>query len=169
MTNVESEWSLEDFERAAYARDYEEGARRLLDLLRRIDAAYGDLPKALRCELADGLVSSGTQEHVLTRIAAAITSLMSEPDFQLSSEGLDLVLIWHRWLSLIFSATPFVNADHILRSMNMHFGEGGRFEISEHQLGKFCALYGPDSNLPLDMDALHASPLPWYGLVSAPD
>lgn len=158
-------WQLEAFERLAYARDREGAARMLFGLLQEIDGAYGDLGQKFSARLADGLRTEDIYPHMLVRLCAAISSLLSDPAFQFSPEGVSQILVWHRWLATIFSATDFINADHVLRSLNLHAAESEGFAVSAQQLDKFAILYSPDSNLALDMDALHAkNPLLAVGL-----
>ncbi|MDE2101072.1 MAG: peptide transporter [Patescibacteria group bacterium] len=153
-------WNLESFERSAYSRNREDAARMLLALLGGIDRAYGDLGTGFEGLSAQGLTREGSAEHLVVRVCAAITSLLSDPELQLSDPALRQILVWHRWLATLFSATPFVNTDHILRSLNLNVDDQQGLVISDRQIAKFSVLYSPESNLPLDMDALHAkSPL----------
>jgi hypothetical protein len=158
-------WDLELFERAAYSGDMERSSVMLLDLLQRIDAAYGELGADIQCLTAVGLTEPRARDHISTRICAAITSIFSDPNFRLSEGGASQFLIRHRWLALLFASNAFVNADHVLRGMNLKLNAIDGFEVSDQQLSAFCVLYGPESNVSLDMNALHSkSPILALGL-----
>ena len=155
-------FDLGRFEYHAYRRERELAARELLELLASLDSHYGAAGASGSDFVAKptGVLLSGeeTDEHLLARTAGAIACLFSDPEFQLSGDGLAQLLHRHRWLSAIFSASPFRNADAVLRALN-NAGSGveERSHIAERDLAKYCLLYGPDAELPLDLDALYQS------------
>jgi hypothetical protein len=158
-------FDLGRFEYHAYRRERELAARELLELLGSLDSHYG-VAGAAGCDFhatPTGVLLSGEEadEHLLARIAGAIGCLFSDPEFRLSDGGLAQLLHRHRWLSAIFSASPFRNADAILRAMN-NAGSGveKRCDVAARDLAKYCLLYGPDAELPLDLDALYRSSRP---------
>lgn len=144
----------------AYRRERELAARELLELLASLDSHYGAAGAGGSDFVAKptAVLLSGEEvdEHLLARIAGAVACLFSDAEFQLSDGGLAQLLHRHRWLSAIFSASPFRNADAILRALN-NAGPGveERSQVAERDLGKYCLLYGPDAELPLDLDALY--------------
>jgi hypothetical protein len=149
--NPDAPFSLERFERFAYHRDHEQAAREMLRLLHRVDQQYGQL---------DGVVSTrravnveGPDAHVSTRLASALSCLLSDPGFHLSDTGFVQLVGLQRWIGTLFAATPFGNADHVLAALDLA-GADGAARVSPAHLAKFCLLYGPDSELHLDVDAL---------------
>lgn len=148
------DFSLERFERLAYGRRHEEAAREMMSLLALLDRRYGALGRlgdspggAAPAELRDA--------HFATRIAGALTAMFSDPGFHLSFGGFRQLVVWHRWLAVIFGASAFGNADHVLHLLNLNdVGDLGRITLDDRNLLKFCLLYSPDSAIPLQPEVL---------------
>ncbi|RIA18768.1 hypothetical protein DFO61_4927 [Ectopseudomonas oleovorans] len=147
-------FSLEHFEQLCYSRQHEAAARELIRLLLIIDRHYGKLSGQFVLSVSPAVSAADLEAHVLTRITSAITTLFSDPGFQISPTGFDQLINFQRWLSSLFAASAFVNADHILRALNLYGGEDGRFEVAPTELVKFCVLYSSESQLPLDVELL---------------
>lgn len=150
-----STFDLENFEYLCYRRQREEGARDLLQLLRGLDSEYGVLNQNFSAGPLTALLEQEFDAHFLTRIASAATALLSDPELFFSQEHQNELFGLQRWLAAIFAASPFGNADHILRSLNMA-GAQQRDEITlaTENVLKFCLLYHPNSEIRLDLDAL---------------
>lgn len=151
---TEEPFSLERFEQLCYSRQYETAARELIRLLLIIDRNYGKLSGQFALSVSPAVSATELEAHVLTRLTSAITTLFSDPGFQISPTGFDQLINFQRWLSSLFAASAFVNADHILQALNLHGSEDGRFEIAPADLVKFCVLYSAESQLPLDVELL---------------
>ena len=150
----EETFSLEQFEQLCYSRQHEAAARELIRLLLIIDRHYGKLSGQFVLSVSPAISAADLEAHVLTRITSAITTLFSDPGFQISPTGFDQLINFQRWLSSLFAASSFVNADHILRALNLYGGEASRFEVTPTELVKFCVLYSSESQLPLDVELL---------------
>lgn len=148
---ADSTFSLERFEQLCYARNREAAAREMLKLLAVLDARYGALD-TISARLS-GASATSQNTHLLTRITSALSSLFSDPQFYLSPKGFDQLISWHRWLAALFAASPFGNADHILRAMNIR-GSSADLELNEASFLKFCLLYSPESEITVDVEAL---------------
>lgn len=151
-------FELEKFEYLCYRHDLEGGARALILLLRQLDVEYG----MLNSDFSVGgpltnLLQEESDQHYLARIAAAASALLSDPALFFAPEHHVDLFGLHRWLAAIFAASPFGNADHILRSLNL---AGPDFlqdiEVAPANIFKFCLLYHPNSEIRLDLDALWA-------------
>ena len=70
----------------------------------------------LVCALTGEFRPDEIDDHLTTRIAAAAAFLFSDEKFRLSPEGLAQLLTWQRWISTLFAASPFRNADAVLRA-----------------------------------------------------
>jgi hypothetical protein len=151
MTNTEGTFSLEAFEYLSYSRNRELAARELIKLLDRLDSQYGALA-GITADTSAALAGRGNAS-LTTRIASAMSCLFSDPEFFLSPRGFTQLISWHRWIAALFAASPFGNADHILRAMNVK-GAAGELELTEAGFVKFCLLYTPDSEIAADVDAL---------------
>lgn len=73
----------------------------------------------------------------------------------LSEKGFLQLINFHRWIALIFAASPFGHADHVITNLNQ-IGEGCahplRFE--QNNFLKFCVMYLPESGIPLQPEIL---------------
>ncbi|WP_145594261.1 glycosyltransferase [Yersinia aleksiciae] len=143
-------FSLPYFEFLVCTRRYEEAGRILLFMLEELDTHYGrwdvfSLNQQPRQQ----------QEHYCNRLAAAIGNLFSDPGFLVSDVGFLQLINFHRWIALIFAASPFGHADHVITNLNQT-GEGCahplRFE--RHNFLKFCLMYLPESGIPLQPELL---------------
>lgn len=147
-------WSLELFERQSYGGDLEGAARSLLDLLNRLNNNYGDIGQEFNLHPSSEISLSALQDHAIVRLCSAITCLFANQQFAFTPVALAQVLNWHRWISTIFSASNFINADHLLRSMNVSDHDGS-VEISESKLQQFIMLFSPDSGVPINIERLY--------------
>ncbi|SIT47132.1 putative HMW1C, glycosyltransferase involved in glycosylation of HMW1A and HMW2A [Paraburkholderia piptadeniae] len=146
-------FSINKFEYLCFRRDKEPASRELLKLLKLLDDNYGYLKGV------DGWAQSGEardilDDHLLSRLAAAITALVSDPSYRFSEEGFKRVQPFQRWLAGIFAASPFRNADHILRSFGCDEEARNSLQLRNEALRKFQLFYLPESEVRLDWDAL---------------
>lgn len=151
-----STFNLERFEYLCYSHDHEGAARELITVLRILDGNYGALNGDFSATSLEAVRTSpeAIDLHVLTRIAAAVSALFSDPGFSFSDEGFMQMMPWHRWLSTLFAVSPSRNADHVLRSLNRNGHDVSNFSIDAKNLAKFCLLYTPESEIALDAQAL---------------
>lgn len=153
-------FSLEHFEYLCYARQQEPAARELVRLLQLIDRQYGQLTGKFSLQVSPAVTPAELEQHMLTRVTSAISALLSDPSFHLSPSGFGQLIHFQRWLAALFGASHFINADHILRSLNFGGPQSEVFEVKPLDLVKFCLLYSPESELPLDVEALWAQNKP---------
>lgn len=153
-------FSLENFEYLCYARQQEPAARELVRLLQLIDRQYGQLSGKFSLQVSPAVTQAELEQHMLTRVTSAISALLSDPGFHLSPNGFGQLINFQRWLSALFGASHFINADHILRSLNFGGPQSQVFEVKPLDLVKFCLLYSPESELALDVEALWAQNKP---------
>ncbi|MBB5393213.1 MULTISPECIES: peptide transporter [unclassified Herbaspirillum] len=152
--NTDDVFSLEKFEYLCYSRQQEPAARELVRLLVLIDRNYGKLASNFSLSVSPAVPAAALEQHVLTRITSAISALFSDPSFHISPDGFGQLINFQRWLSSLFGASPFINCDHILRSLNLGGPDAKDFQVKPLDLVKFCILYSPESELPLDADML---------------
>ncbi|CNF69779.1 glycosyl transferase [Yersinia intermedia] len=143
-------FSLPYFEFLVCVRRYEAAGRLLVLMLDQLDTQYGrwDVFSLQQQSIQQ-------QEHYCNRLAAAIGNLLSDPGFVVSDKGFLQLINFHRWIALIFAASPFGHADHVITNLNQA-GEGCahplRFE--RNNFLKFCLMYLPESGIPLQPDIL---------------
>ena len=146
---------LEDFEHAAYSRQHEEAARMLVNLLAILDNSYGVPGEQFQAQPLAGVAPEQREAHVGVRLASAISCLFSDKDFHFAPQSLTSLFTLQRWFATIFGSTPFLNADHVVRALNLA-GKGNlnHLEVTPQDLPKFCLLYLPESEIVLEIDAL---------------
>lgn len=93
--------------------------------------------------------------HLATRIAAAATALFSDPAFELSDRGFQNLVLLQRWMAMIFDASPFGNADHIIHLLNQQgYDRSDKIAITSRDYFRFFLLYSLESNIPLQPEVL---------------
>lgn len=148
-------FSLEDFEYAAYSRQHEEAARMLVNLLAILDSSYGVPGQQFQARPLLGVAPENREAHIGIRLASAISCLFSDKDFHFAPQSLTSLFTLQRWFATIFGSTHFLNADHVVRALNLA-GKGNlnHLEVSSQNLPKFSLLYLPESEITLEIDAL---------------
>ncbi|EIQ0974832.1 cobalt ABC transporter permease [Salmonella enterica] len=147
-------FNLERFEYQVTQADTETAARMLLLLLAQLDNHYGQWGPQFSA-YAPGTPLEGLNPVLCTRIAGAVTTLFSRPDFTVSDGGYVQLMNLHRWLALIFAVSLYRHADHIIRNINA--AGGGVVDpltFNSHNLRLFCLCYFPDSQIALQPDML---------------
>lgn len=148
-------FKLEDFEHAAYSRQHEEAARMLVNLLSILDSSYGVPGMQFQAQPLAGISEDQREAHVGVRLASAISCLFSDKDFHFAPQSLTSLFTLQRWFATIFGSTLFLNADHVVRALNLA-GKGnlGHLEVTAQDLPKFALLYLPESEIVLEVDKL---------------
>lgn len=148
---------LDDFERYVYNREREAAENWLLALLLLLEETHGAPGTLLQGMPLGGIPVSVQVTQATTRIATAITCLLSDKAYQISSEKLMQFFSLQRWLSTIFAATDFVNADHVLRARLGMPDSPRQQSLSLHDLTTVYLLYFPESDFWINFDQLWAS------------
>jgi glycosyltransferase involved in cell wall biosynthesis len=146
-------FSLESFETACYTRQHEVAGRELASLLQDLDRNFGALSQGFQAQGLRGLAPQELNAHFVTRICAAISSLFADPDFNFSPDWQKRLFELHRWMSALFAASPFHNADHVLRALVSSEAKKA-FTVNNRDLHKFCALYTQESEIEIDLDTM---------------
>lgn len=146
MTDI---FPINRFEYHCYRREHEIAGRELLVLLERVDQHYGvmmDVDEWAQSDEARDIMD----EHLTTRLAAAVTALVTDPAFSISDYGIGKLAHFHRWLSSLFAVSPFRNADHILRSLGTDPDAKNILSMRAGEIRKFQLFYLADSEMLLD-------------------
>ena len=151
---TETIFSLDLFEEAAYSRRHEEAAREMAKLLDLLNRNYGSLREDFSVRISALLDMAELDTHIVTRICSAITCLFSDPSFHLSETGYGMMISWQRWIASLFAASPFRNTDHIIRLLNLEGAGADQLKLDERSILKFCLLYSPESEIPVDLNNL---------------
>jgi len=151
---AEPVFSLGRFESTCYARKHEEAAREFVALLAMLDRNYGGFDVGFHAQPTANMLGTDQDPHIINRICSALSTLFSDPAFNLSFDGYRQLLYFHRWIATLFAASSFRNADHILRALNIKGPNARAVEVNNRDLAKFCLLYTPNSEIPMNMEAL---------------
>lgn len=151
------------FEKAVYNHDYENACTELLKILEAVDNGFGKFTN-IECDYPKQLQFSENEcaLHFCHRMANGITQLFDAKNkFGISESGFKRFMTFHRWISLFFASSSFVNADHIIATY--HTGKEGE-ELQNLQLAndltvwqKFCILYTLESNIALSLETFWQS------------
>lgn len=160
MTEQQKNPSVEVFEQATAEKNYEAACTELLNILAKIDSNFGDIT-GIDCrmpiQLANENLVQDRHVYFCTRMATAITALFSDKALSISESGTLRFFIFQRWIALIFSGSPYINADHILQVYNQNPDLNSsdiRIDNNPASLVKFCIMYLPESNLNVNLDIL---------------
>lgn len=147
------------FEKAVKTKNYEVTCNELLLILEKIDTNFGGI-QDIEIDFPEQLISLEQERtvHFCTRMAVAITELFIDPALEISDSGAQRFFSLQRWIGLIFASSPYINADHILRSYDQNPDKSDdnniQLEAKKSALIKFCILYLPESNINLNLDAI---------------
>lgn len=149
-------FSLEKFEAFSYSQNYEFAMRELVAFLGDLDSNYGEVGSDFLAKPLGFIEQQDVDQHLWTRAAAAASCLLADKNLTISPEWQLRVLTSHRWLSALFAASPFRNADHVMRALNINEDKGdlSKLQLASQDMLKFCWLYTPESEVSLDLDAL---------------
>lgn len=154
--------SLITLEKAVKEKNHEVACNELLAILGKIDSQFGGIQN-IECPFPpqyNGNLDTERHIYFCTRVANAVTELFSDPNLNISDAGIHRFMTLHRWLGLIFAATPYLNADHILLSYNRHPNPTDPYRDYELENNpsmwiKFAILYFPESNIDINFEALY--------------
>ncbi len=143
--------SLPALERLVADHRHAEALQMVLSILGAIDRRNGWL---------DGVVTNATAPHAkgedaalifATRFAAAFGQLLCEPDFKLTADQYEPLLIYYRWTELIFSLSGFRTSDNFLSLMSKDASEG-RSTFQGANVLRLLALLTLNSSINVDLD-----------------
>ncbi|MGL4859142.1 MAG: cobalt ABC transporter permease [Enterobacteriaceae bacterium] len=154
MAEAPKIFNLERFEYLVNINAQEEACNELLFLLGQVDNFYGQWGNNITAN-TKGLTANQINRRICTRLAGAITELFARPDFALTDDGFVRLMLYYRWLAMIFAVSGYGHADHIIFSHNI--AGGGRTDsltLNENTFKIFCLSYYPDSQIELQLDEL---------------
>jgi len=158
--------SLEEFEKAVYARDHERASQLLLQALRRMKAGGEFIGYALNSRIRVILYS---------RFCAAVIALLADPTYSLSQEGFDQFASEHAVTDAIFRHSVFGTSDHMLPMFASNPAESDMTKLhltDGAALVKFLLTYSMQSGFALNFEeTFRKSPQVvfslWAGMLSA--
>ncbi|WP_025598832.1 hypothetical protein [Burkholderia sp. WSM2230] len=152
----EATFSLDDFEQLVYTRQHNRATIQLLCALALLQHKRGLLDESFLASGMTGLTPAEQHRRFCTRLASAASTLFADPGFRPPAECFRLFLTLHEWVGLLFSATPFGDADHVACHLNPRGAQDRQFLAGDSFVEKLCVLYSTESELELDFAALWA-------------
>lgn len=149
-------------EQAVAKKDFEASCNELLAILGSLDNQFGGIHQ-IECNYPQQLNFSEKERvvHFATRVASAVTELFdAKNNFSITDGGFNRFMTLHRWLGLIFASSPYINADHILKTYDANPNPNPERPLEIHlsnnleAVKRFCILYTMESNVPLNLDVL---------------
>lgn len=152
----EATFSLDEFEHLVYTRQHVRASIQLLSAFALLQHKRGLLDESFLASGMSGLAPAEQRTRFCTRLASAASTLFADPEFQLPGECFRLFLTLHEWVGLLFSVTPFGNADHVACQLNPRGAHDRQFLAGDRFVEKLCVLYSTGSEMELDFVALWA-------------
>lgn len=141
--------SIDHLERLVFSRAY--------------DAAVTQLERLFEALQTNEKISASGIAHlplelqrarICTRAAGAVSALFADSAFRPNPAQVKSLFTHHSWFGTIFAATPFGNADHIIRTLNPRGPDDKHFLAGDSFVEKLCLLYSIQSDVVIDLDAL---------------
>jgi hypothetical protein len=152
----EATFSLDEFEQLVYTRQHIRASIQLLSAFALLQHKRGLLDESFLASGMSGFAPAEQRTRFCTRLASAASTLFADPEFQLPGECFRLFLTLHEWVGLLFSVTPFGNADHVACHLNPRGAQDRQFVAGDRFVEKLCVLYSTGSEMELDFVALWA-------------
>jgi hypothetical protein len=147
--------SLEDFERFVAERNGDEAYRAIISILGRIDRRFGRIEMVPMRPSADPGDEPTRLERFATRFCAALGQLVCDPAVQPQKRTVAQVLLFHRWIDLLFAVSGFRTPDNFLRLLGQ--GEGDDWRLTGDHLMRFLMLYSPRAEFRVGFEQLMRS------------
>lgn len=119
--------SLEDFERRVYSGDYNTAVHSLTKIIEGIESRK----MALVLDDVEESEREGMVTRTYSRLAAAITSMFCDPNFNLDEQGFEILMLRKRFISTLFEATTLQNMEHIM-ALAAQPVEGGQLSFTSN-------------------------------------
>lgn len=155
MNAVSEDISIDELERAVFARDHERAGILLMQLLYRM-ASTSQAGRFIRLDGSEGL-SLDEEMSVYTRIAGATLALMADPGLQLSQPGYESLIMASSAANWVFELSGYRRVDHIWRLVGTR-DSSGEFRFSDQALRKALCVSSLSTLPPPMIDALERMP-----------
>lgn len=136
--NADPVVTIEELERATYARDYTKAGALLMHLLAAMASERGVFTRGeeqARLEFDEEL-------RVLTRVAGAMLCILADPNMRMSQEGYEALAVLGAQTSSVFELSGYRGAEHIWRLL-ANTDSQGQIVFGEDQLRKAYAVASP--------------------------
>lgn len=141
---------LEGFELLVYGRRHQEAVHELLVILRKLKRGS---------EFAGHVCDDTNRTRLYSRLAAAIGTLIMDPDFEPDQLQLDRLAVEHSTLSAVFRCSVFESPDHLIRQLGIPDpADPDRINFSGYRtIAKLLLAYPLDSGMDIDIAEIFRS------------
>ena len=157
MTTERTAFSIDHFESAVQSRDYAAAHEQFVALLNALASNRGTLGDERFARTAPDDPRNAASEAVATRICDTITTLFSDPDFNLTDNQFTQIAEARWWLKNLFGATHYRNTDHIVRALIERAPAEPTLVDTHNLISKQLLLYTSESTFDIDLAALAES------------
>jgi hypothetical protein len=147
-----SKISLEDFERLVAERDTEKAYAAALSILGRIDRVFGRIDNVPMRAAAMPGDETTRLTRFSTRFCAAFGQLVCDRSLQPTGRTLAQIMLFHRWIDLMFASSGFRTPDNFLRLLGT--GEGDEWRLTDDDMIRFLLLYSPRAEFNIDFERI---------------
>ncbi|HWE47134.1 MAG TPA: hypothetical protein VG407_13995 [Caulobacteraceae bacterium] len=149
--------TLEDFERYVFERKGDDAYRAALSILGRIDRAFGRIDQVQMRPTAEPGDEGVRLERFSTRFVAALGQLICDeaitPDRRIFAQ----ILLFHRWIDLMFASSGFRTPDNFLRVLGVE--NEGAWSLKGDHILRFLLLFSPRADFNISFEkTLSANP-----------
>jgi len=144
--------SLAEFERRVAARDQRGALAAAFAILHLINLRYGRVDR-VEIDGVRGKPAGEVAEIFATRFAAALGTLLTDPDFRFAPGEYPRLAVFHRWIDLIFGVSGFRSSDHLFELLGKRGGEGG-LTFAQESLTRVLAMRSLGSRFGLNLEEL---------------
>jgi hypothetical protein len=150
-----SKISLEDFELSVARRNGEEAYRHAMSILSRIDRGFGRIDAVPMQASVDPGNEQVRLERFSTRFTAALGQLVCDEAIPLSPRATASLLLFHRWIDLLFANSGFKTAEHLL--IQLGAASQGGDKLAGDRLLRFFLLFSPRAENKMDFASVLAA------------
>ena len=137
--------SIDDLERAVFARQFERAGMLLMQLLDTMAYSRGGFVK----DATGQVVSYDDEMRLMTRLAGAMIALMADPAMRLSQGGYEKLSTLNPQISNILELSGYRGAEHLWRLVSQADAQG-QVQFTEDALRRALA-FSSLSTLPIDL------------------
>lgn len=136
--NAEAIVTIEELERATYARDHASAGTLLMRLLAAMASEQGQFTRGEE----QATLGFDEELRVLTRVAGAMLCILADPKMRMSQEGYEALSMFGGQVSSLFELSGYRGAEHVWRLLAKHDPQG-QVVFGEDELRKAYALASP--------------------------
>ncbi len=149
--------SLEDFEQLVAERKGDDAYRAALSILGRIDRGFGRIDQVVMRPTAEPGDETTRLERFSTRFVASLGQLICDGSITPDRRIFAQILLFHRWIDLMFASSGFRTPDNFLRTLGVE--NDGAWSLKGDHILRFLLLFSPRADFNISFErTLKANP-----------